>query len=52
MVKRSLKQKIGDIQEAKIWYKMGISQSFIARHFKVTQKTISNWVNDKNKLKW
>lgn len=50
--KKRLKQKIGDIQEAQVWYKMGLRQEVIAEHFGVTQKTISNWIHNKNKLKW
>ena len=48
---KRLKKKIGDIQEAQVWARMGLSQQTIADHFAVSQKTISNWVNNKNKLK-
>lgn len=50
--KRRLKQKVKDIQEAQRLYNSGITQEVIAEHFGVTQKTISNWIHNKNKLKW
>lgn len=51
-IKERLKKKISDIQQAQVWYKLGLKQQFIANHFGVAQKTISNWIHNKNKLKW
>ena len=38
------------MEEAILWYQNGLTQTVIALDLGVSQKTISNWVNRKNKL--
>lgn len=38
-------KRLQNIEEVKLWYKAGFTQMQIAKDFKVSQKTISNWLN-------